>query len=409
MKLVIKKWLSAMMICVLIVVICGCAVIDNSGEKEPEIMQLYLYGNMEQMHDKKDVRSVAAIFTQGNKKHSYHATIKVQGSSSLAYTKKNYTIKFFDDPAHETNSAIDVGWGSENEYCLKANWIDKTHSRNVVTAKLAAEVQNKYNVMEQAPCSGLIDGFPVEVYINNQYHGLYTWNIPKSAWMFGMDEENADHIVMCGENWEDPSRFYAAPNLDSWSVEAGPENEETLSKFTRLADFILNSSDEEFKEHFDEYLNLDAVLNYYVLVDFAYLPDNCGKNMLVATYDGNVWYPSLYDLDTSWGTHWSGNELFDYENYLVDFSGQSNLARRLEIAFPQELHDRYFELRKDILTKEHVLELFYAFDAQIPEEWKNREIERWGAEIPGYEISQIEDYLDSMIDRLDKKYELLIQ
>lgn len=408
MKNHIMKTLAIMMCAVVLLSLVGCAntpSYDSSQSKE--VTHLYLYGDMSAMNDKKDVRSIAAVFTQGETQHSYHATIKVQGTSSLYYEKKNYTIKFFDDPAHEQKSAVDVGWGTENEYCLKANWIDKTHSRNVVTAKLAAEVQKKYGVMEQAPCNGLIDGFPVEVYINDEFHGIYTWNIPKSAWMFGMDEENPDHIVMCGENWEPAAKFYDLPNFDSWSVEAGPENEETLTKFTRLSNFILNSSDEEFKAHFDEYLDMDATLNYHILVEFAYLPDNCGKNMLVATYDGKVWYPSLYDLDTSWGTHYTGTELWDYQNTLATFAG-NNLGRRMEMLFAQELHNRYFELREDILTKEHVLELFHAFDARITEDLKNREIKRWGDQIPGYDISQIEDYLDSMIERLDHKYENLV-
>ena len=360
------------------------------------------------MYDKKDVRSITAMFSQGTKEHTYHATIKVQGSSSLRYSKKNYTIEFFDDRAHENKSAVDVGWGAENEYCLKANWIDKTHSRNVVTAKLAAEVQAKYGIMEEAPCNGLIDGFPVEVYINDEFHGIYTWNIPKAAWMFGMDEANPNHIVMCGEDWEPAATFHDLPNFSSWSVEAGPENEETLDKFTRLSNFIINSSDEEFKENFDKYLDLDATLNYHILVEFAYLPDNCGKNMLVVTYDGETWAPSLYDLDTSWGAYWDGSQLWDYKNELTSFS-TNNLGRRVEELFAQELHDRYFELREEILTKEHVLDLFNAFNARISAEMKNREVERWGDEIPGYEINQIEDYLDSVIQRLDQKYGDLVQ
>lgn len=72
----------------------------------------------------------------------------------------------------------------------------------------------------------------------------------------------------------------------------------------------------------------------------------------------------------------------------------------MENPFAQELQDRYFELRK---------ELFYAFDARISPELKNREIERWGNEIPGYDISQIEDYLDSVIERLDQHYASLIR
>lgn len=403
----VVRFISIVMCAIVMLSLVGCANVCRNDESK-QVTHLYLYGDMSGMSSKKDVRSIAAVFTQGEKQYSYHATIKVQGTSSLAYEKKNYTIKFFDDPAHENKSAVDVGWGAENEYCLKANWIDKTHSRNVVTAKLAAEVQQKYKVMEQAPCNGLIDGFPVEVYINDEFHGIYTWNIPKAAWMFGMDEENLDHIVMCGEGWKPAALFYDLPNSDMWSVEVGPENDETMAKFSRLSDFIMNSSDEEFVESFNEYLDIDAVLNYFILVEFAYLPDNCGKNMLVASYDGNIWYPSLYDLDTSWGTHYTGTELWDYKNELTKFS-RNNLGRRVELLFAQELHDRYFELRKEILTKEHVLELFNEFDARISDDLKNREIERWGDQIPGYDISQIEEYLDSVIDRLDEKYENLVR
>lgn len=399
----------AVAVCAIVILsLVGCANTYWSQARK-QVTHLYLYGDMSEMNDKKDIRSIEAVFTQGKKQHSYHATIKVQGTSSLAYEKKNYTIKFFDDPSHETKSAVDVGWGETNEYCLKANWIDKTHSRNVVTAKLATEVQKKYGLLEHAPCNGLIDGFPIEVYINDEFHGIYTWNIPKSAWMFGMDEDNPNHIVMCGEGWQPAALFYELPNYNMWSVEVGPETDETLAAFTRLADFILNSSDEEFKAHFDEYLNLDAVLNYYVLAEFAYMPDNFGKNMLMVTYDGKVWYPSLYDLDTSWGTHWKGTELWDYKNSLADFASRNNLARRLEMLFAQELHDRYFELREKILTKEHVLDLFTTFHETISEDLLAREIARWGDEIPGYDISQIEDYLDSTIERLDEKYSGLVK
>ena len=390
-----------------IAIMLACAACGGQKDSE-EIMQLFLYGNMEGMTDKKDVRSVEASFTLGRRTVNTFATIKVQGSSSLAYEKKNYTIKFFKDESHEVKKLVDVGWGKQNEYCLKANWIDKTHSRNIVTARLAAEIQKKYGVMEQAPNNGLIDGFPVEVYINDQYHGLYTWNIPKSAWQFGMEKDNPNHIVMCGENWEPAALFYELPNLDSWSVEAGPENEETLAKFSRLADFIMNSSDEEFKEHFAEYIDMDAMLNYFVLAELANLHDNFGKNMLIATYDGNIWYPSLYDLDTSWGTWWDGSQLYDYQNELACFSSVNNLAARVQTLFAQELHDRYFELRKDILTKEHILELFNEFDAGIPADAKVREAERWGENIPGYDLTQVEEYLDSVIERLDEKYANLV-
>ena len=401
-----KRLIAVVTICAVVILAAVIGIIRYANHSLPT--RLYLYGDMAEMTSKKDVRSVKAYFWQGSIKRSCYATIKLQGTSSLNYDKKNYTIKFYKDADCEKKRTVDVGWGAASEYCLKANWIDNTHTRNVVTAQLAAEVQGKYGVMEQAPCNGLVDGFPVEVYINGEFHGIYTWNIPKADWMFGMDEDDPNHIVMCGENWESAAVFYELPNWTSWSVEVGLENEETMAKFTRVADFILNSSDEDFKAHFDEYLDLDSALNYYILVEFAYLPDNRGKNMLMATYDGKIWYPSLYDLDTSWGASCDGLQLYDYENEATSFSA-NNLGRRLEKLFPQELHDRYFALREEILTKDHVLDLFYTFEKGISQASRDRETQRWGNKIPGYPISQIEEYLDVAIPRLDQKYKSLIQ
>lgn len=60
--------------------------------------------------------------------------VKWQGSSSLSFPKKNYTIKF--DNAFEAKS----GWGSQRKYCLKANYVDFSHARNVVSAKIWGQV-----------------------------------------------------------------------------------------------------------------------------------------------------------------------------------------------------------------------------------------------------------------------------
>ncbi len=335
------------------------------------------------------------------------AKIKIQGTSSTQWRKKNYTITFYEDNSYENKMGIDVGWGQQSKYCLKANWIDKTHSRNVVTAKLVGEMQEKYGLFTTAPNGGAVDGFPVEVYINGEFHGLYTMNIPKDEWQFDMDGDNPNHIVICGENWNDPVLFKDDPNLTDWSVEVGPENDETLAKIKRLSDFIRFSSDAEFKANINQYLNLDATLNYYVMMDYAYMMDNRGKNMLLATYDGNVWYPSLYDLDTTWGTNWRGDGLYSYQNGLGGSIRTSLLWSRIEDNFSKELATRYFELRYNILEPDYVMSKFHEFYNSIPQEVLNREVEKWtrpGDPIPGYDLSQIQTFLDTLIPRLDVKY-----
>lgn len=374
--------------------------------------KLYFTGDMseitkESQRDKNITCNIAVQYRSREQIIDCTGKIKIQGSSSTAYCKKNYTLTFYEDSSYSDKLGVDVGWGAQTKYCLKANWIDKTHSRNVVTAKLVGEMQRKYGLFATAPNNGAIDGFPVEVFINGEFHGLYTMNIPKDEWQFDMDKNNPDHIVICGDNWNDPVKFLAIPeNLNDWTVEVGPEDDATLQKVQRLVDFVLNSSDEEFKANFDQYLNLDSTLNYYIMFNYAWLSDNTGKNMLLATYDGKVWYPSLYDLDTSWGTHWNGGSTYDYSKGTVWLSN-SVLWQRFEALYSKEIAERYFELRQDVLDPEHVMDTFNSFSQSIPQEVLARETNKWNTEehpIPGYDFSQIQHYLGTVIPRLDERY-----
>lgn len=414
------KWQWKVLICVLLLAAAVFArpvareVRDGIREYRREhtkIPKLYLSGDISQMNDKKDVRQIAFTYNDGNEEISGYAKIKPQGTSSMMYEKKNYTLNFYEDESFEKELNIDVGWGPQNKYCMKANWIDRTHARNVVTAKLATKVQSKYNLLAEAPRNGLIDGFPIEIFDNGEFLGVYTFNIPKDAWQFAMDESNPDHIVICGEGWDDANLFLAEPDFETWSVEVGEESEETLQKMNRLFNFVVNATDEEFKENFSEYLNLDSALNYYVMADLAYMGDNLGKNMLIATYDGMEWYLSLYDLDTTWGTDWKGDEAYEfYSVSLLDMS-RSNLFARMEKAFSKELAERYFELRQDLLSNENIMAEFEAFRAMIPAgsfekealRWSPHENFRWDA-LPGADYDQIQRYLDAVSDRLDAKY-----
>ena len=335
------------------------------------------------------------------------AKIKIQGTSSTQYAKKNYTINFYEDSTYGSKKKINVGWGAQSKYCLKANWIDKTHSRNVVTAKLGAQMQAKYGLFNVAPHNGTVDGFPVEIYINGEFHGLYTMNIPKDEWMFGMDKNNPNHIVICGENWNDPVLFKSIPtDLKDWTVEAGPEDDATLQKVQRLVKFVKDSSDAEFKANFDQYLNFDSTINYYIMMNCAWLSDNAGKNMLLATYDGKVWYPTLYDLDTSWGTHWKGTSLYNYSSGVINGSN-SLLWQRIEKLYKKEIAARYFELRQSVLSKENIMAEFNNFKTSIPKEVLDRETAKWNTAehpIPGYDVSQIEEYINIVFPRLDNRF-----
>lgn len=287
-------------------------------------------------------------------------TLKPQGTSSLQYDKKNFTLKL------ETPVAFRDAWGAQDEYCLKANFTDPTMACNVVSARLAAQMNARYGLFEWAPNRGQIDGFPVWVTFNGANVGLYTFNIPKAAWLLGMDESNPDHIVMSCEGYSNSSlMWHDYYHLeDDWSLEIGHNTSRTVDRFTRLLDFVANASNEDFVAHFDEYLNLDACLNYYCFISISNASDNTAKNMLMVTWDGQVWYPVLYDLDSLWGISWDG--LSTLPSALPIVQNNNRLMLRLRTCFGPQLEARYAELRRSVLSEENILREFRAFEAEIP-------------------------------------------
>jgi hypothetical protein len=81
--------------------------------------------------------AVLAELTYISKTLTFHSyiEIKCQGNSSMSYPKKNFTIKLFEDADRSVKQKIAFkNWGKQNKFCLKANWIDISHLRNIVSA-----------------------------------------------------------------------------------------------------------------------------------------------------------------------------------------------------------------------------------------------------------------------------------
>lgn len=308
--------------------------------------------------------------------HSYIA-IKCQGTSSMKYPKKNFTIKLYSDSEHSSKLKIDFkDWGEQYKFNLKANWIDLSHARNVVSAQLGGDViktRSNYEelpeLLRTSPNQGMVDGFPIKVYCNGIYQGRYTWNIPKDAWMANMNDELDNHCILCGENYVGGC-FRAAPlvNGTDWSDEihdTAPAS--IITRWTEVVNFIMNSSDDEFKANIDSYIDLQSLIDYHVFCMYVCGADSYGKNQIYMTYDGIKWYASLYDLDTTWGAYWNGETMVSYDYPREKFEDriqdrQGNLLfERIEKLFYPELQTRWAELKQSALSMPNIINRFENF------------------------------------------------
>lgn len=315
---------------------------------------------------------------------SGYAEIKAQGTSSMNYPKKNQTVKLFSDPECSEKLKIDfAGWGKQNKYCYKANWIDLSHARNVVSARLWADVvKSRSNYAElpeelrTSPNQGAIDGFPIKVYANGVYQGRYTLNIPKDKWAFNMDDVLDNHCVLCGENYVSGC-FRAAANINGsdWTDEIHDVVPTTIkTRWNEVISFVMNSTDEEFKANLSDYFDVSSLIDYHLFGLQSCGLDAYGKNQLYMTYDGVKWIASMYDMDSTWGLYWDGSRFLatdyartSYEDFVDGRSGNL-LYIRLEQLFYTELKTRWLELKTGALSIDNIINRFEQFtDIASPE------------------------------------------
>lgn len=323
---------------------------------------------------------------QGNYKGAYHfrgsiiddgyATLKVQGNSSTAYNKKNFTITFYSDAACSSKKKIDFGWGAQSKYVMKANWIDITHSRNVVSAQLWGDVvksRTDYETLPEllrtSPNQGAIDGFPIKFYGDNIYWGRYTMNIPKDAWMTNMDKTNPQHLILCGENYNEA--LFRAPAVwdeTDWTDELHSEvPADLLARFNEFVSFIMNSSNEEFKNGLNDFADLNSIIDYYVFGLLICNLDGFGKNHIWLSYDGNRFIASAYDMDSTFGLYWDGSQMLPATYSRNSFEDMVNgrlgnlLYLRLAEVFSDELSASYIRLINGPMSFANVLDRFERF------------------------------------------------
>ena len=329
---------------------------------------------------------VLAELTYTSKTLQFHSyiTIKCQGTSSMKYPKKNFTIKLYSDEARSEKFKVNFkGWGNQYKFNLKANWIDISHARNVVSARLWSDVVKSrpaYDTLPEllrtSPNQGAIDGFPIKVYANGIYQGRYTWNIPKDSWMTNMDSELNTHSILCGENYD--SGCFRAPaliNESDWSDELHgtcPDNIKT--RWNEVIDFVINSTDDEFKANLGNYFDVQSLIDYDLFGLAVCGSDSFGKNQIYMTYDGNKWIASMYDLDTTWGMYWNGETLVaaDYarnkfEDYVNGRLGNLLYARMEQLFYP-ELQSRWLELKAGPLSMVNIISRFENFMEYMPQE-----------------------------------------
>lgn len=223
-----------------------------------------------------------------------------QGSSSLTYVLKNYTIYLKDENMSDVLYTPFQNGVPENAFCLKADYIESSHANNLGLAKFVHDCLYDSKTPVQAINPNYrttVDGFPILLYINynddvgDRLLGCYNFNLDRySTYSYGYHETsvkclayeiNANSDVTAGafNEWtaltgKDETTYYN----EDFKILYPPSRKgnDNYEEIKRLIRWVSSASDEVFKDQINEYFNLEYLLRYYLFVMTVGAVDSLG-------------------------------------------------------------------------------------------------------------------------------------
>ena len=357
--------------------------------------------------------------------------IAIQGDSSRNHDKKNYKIKVFSDEDCKQKLKLRLmpSWPKTNKFNLKANFIDATQSRNLASAKLVAAATAVTPIAEPTVEShlaktsnfGQMEGFPIEVWLNGVYNGLYTCNTKKDDKVFGLDADKPGNAaVSVLDNVAHPAtQLLAVPTAKLDNVAYADELHDTpdpelVANWSKWLDFLNNSSDEDFKNKLPSYIDVKSAINVYLFGILSREYDYNTKSVLYLTWNnGKYFYLVPYDLDSNWGQSATGmiegnpadeNWGFSTETTTkqdgkyISNANWNKLFERMYKLFMPEIKEQYTYLRSNVWRTDQLLNAYRDFMNQIPQSVYEKDHKLW-AQIPSLTTNDYEQLHQVIVQR----------
>ncbi|MDD7119899.1 MAG: CotH kinase family protein [Limosilactobacillus reuteri] len=371
-------------------------------------------------------------FVNGSQKIKGYAQIAIQGDSSRLYDKKNYKIKIFSDADCKQKLKLKLmpTWPATNKFNLKANFIDATQSRNLASAKLVAAataitpIADKTVESHLAKTSnfGQMEGFPIEVWFNDVYNGLYTCNTKKDDKVFGLDaDEPGNAAVSVLDNVaQSDTQLLSVPTAKLDGVAYADELHDTpdpelVANWTKWLQFLNTATDDDFKANLGNYIDIKSAINLYLFGVMSREYDYYSKSVLYLTWNnGKYFYLIPYDLDSNWGQtadgQIEGNPAEDgnwgfatetstkTDGKFVNNVGWNKLFERLYKLFMPEIKEQYTYLRSNVWRTDQLLNAYRDFMNQIPQSVYEKDHKLW-AQIPSLKTNDYEQLHQVIVQR----------
>ena len=348
----------------------------------------------------------------------YQCGLRIQGTSSTTYPRKNYRIYFSRSTKYGTKlyvNGVEVadfkysfkpGARPIDIFCLKADFSDSSSTHNTGAVRIVNDIWKRCGWLTppQMAYKGNydvrigVDGFPIDLFYDNNgtgenvYLGKYNFNNEKSGsgiiygfeGIEGFNDEaalkggrnkcicleflnNSETLCLFGtsnmDTFDDALEFRFKAD-DTWAT----AHEDDKAAVKRLWEWIYSCKGNPTKllNEYAEYFGNDSPFAWYLITDYFMAVDNRAKNMMLVTWDGEIWYFIPYDMDTVFGERNDSVLKYDYTitwetmdesigSYA--FAGHDSVLWELVRGCPDKLREVADKLRST-MSLEYVLKVF---------------------------------------------------
>ncbi len=348
----------------------------------------------------------------------YQCGLRIQGTSSTTYPRKNYRIYFSRSTKYGTKlyvNGVEVadfkysfkpGARPIDIFCLKADFSDSSSTHNTGAVRVVNDIWKRCGWLTppQMAYKGNydvrigVDGFPIDLFYDNNgtgenvYLGKYNFNNEKSGsgiiygfeGIEGFNDEaalkggrnkcicleflnNSETLCLFGtsnmDTFDDALEFRFKAD-DTWAT----AHEDDKAAVKRLWEWIYSCKGNPTKllNEYAEYFGNDSPFAWYLITDYFMAVDNRAKNMMLVTWDGKIWYFIPYDMDTVFGERNDSVLKYDYTITweTMDesigsfaFAGHDSVLWELVRGCPDKLREVADKLRST-MSLEYVLKVF---------------------------------------------------
>ena len=281
----------------------------------------------------KDKEICKLIYSEGLDSIKISAKIKSRGGMSSRYYKHSFAVEL-------DSKYVLCNLPGDDDWILNANYIDKTFMRHKISYDIFMQM-NPNNIASKSAF--------VNIKINDEYEGLYLLMEEINASKIGLDK--SDTLAML---FKDPPIFhkeklsYTQDSLNYYQQKYPKIHKSDKTFFIeQFRNFIFNSTDKDFVGEISNWIDIDNIVDWHILLLFSNNSDGIMKNFYLYKLNSEMPFRiAIWDYDHSFGRD-GDNELNMMDRELN--CNRSILLERLtqisETGYLKKLKKRWFELR----------------------------------------------------------------